>query len=114
MWTRRPLTSSTQRERMPAGSTLWSSGSIALSRRGGLLLDGGDTVGQGGAAQIARIFLVLVASRPVHGRAVVPHDQVADPPCVRIHELTLGRMLGQFAKQKHRFRHRPADDAAGM
>src|SRR4051794_13647286 len=74
---------------MPAGSTLRSSGSIALGRRGGLLLDGGDTVRQGGAAQIARIFLVLVASRPVHGRAVVPDHEIADPPPVRIDELAL-------------------------
>ena len=50
----------------------------------------------------------------MHGLAVVPHHQVADPPLVGVDELPLGRVLDQVAQEAARLGHRPADDRAGV
>src|SRR3954454_20290838 len=44
---------------------------------------------QRGAADVARL-VVREWSRAMHGLAVVPHDEIAHPPLVRIDELALG------------------------
>jgi hypothetical protein len=36
------------------------------------------------------------------------------PPGVGVNELSLGGVLGEIAHERHRLRHRPADDAADV
>ena len=45
----------------------------------------------------------------VHGLAVVPHHEVADPPLVRVDELPLGGVLDEVTQEGARLRHRPAE-----
>src|SRR5690348_15388340 len=51
-------------------------------------------------AQIARLRLVERATA-MHRAAIVPDDEIADPPVVTIDELGLGRVLDQLAQQQH-------------
>ena len=44
-----------------------------------------------------RVIVERIA--PMHRAAVVPHDQVADAPAVRVDELALRRVLGEFVQQ---------------
>src|SRR5215813_2076007 len=66
---------------------------------------------QRGPAHVARL-VGRERAGAVHGLAVVPHDEVADPPLVRIDELALGGVLGQVAQEQPRLRQRPAQDRA--
>ena len=68
---------------------------------------------QSGAADVAH-FGAVEAAGAVHRRAVVPHDEVVGPPCVRIDERARRRMLGQVAQEHAPFGDRPADDRAGV
>ncbi len=57
----------------------------------------------------------LVAREParsVHGRAVVPHDEIARPPAMPIDEFRLRGVLGEIPEEHSRFGYRPADDGA--
>src|SRR5262249_43972739 len=64
-----------------------------------------------GAAHVANLVTVE-APRAVHGAAVVPHHEIVDLPGVRVHELALGRVLGEIAQEYARLRHRPALDGS--
>src|SRR5688572_33459836 len=48
-------------------------------------------VERGDAPQLAPVLQVLERRGPVHGAAIVPDDQVADPPGVPVDEPRLGR-----------------------
>jgi len=50
----------------------------------------------------------------VHGGAVVPHHEVADPPLVRVDELALGRGFGQVQQQRLGLGLGHAEDRARM
>ena len=52
--------------------------------------------------------------RTVHGRLIVPDHQIKLSPLVRIHELSLRRVLDQIAQEGARLRNRPSDDRSGM
>ncbi len=67
----------------------------------------------GRAVHVAHLFRIE-RTRTVHGGPVVPHHQVPLLPFVRIDELTLRGVLDQVAQQGAGFRHRPADDGAGV
>src|ERR1051326_5409751 len=67
-----------------------------------------------GAVQFA---LVLVGGKrrgAVHGAAVVPDDEVADPPLVHVDEARLRGELHQLVEQRPALVARPADDVRGM
>src|SRR5580698_6951374 len=85
-------------------------GMTPFSRR---LLQGRDLVGQRRAMQIPDLG-VIVAAGAVHGRAVVPHDQIVRPPDMGVNELALCRVLVEVAQESARLGHRPALDLAGM
>src|SRR4029077_17545798 len=67
-----------------------------------------------GAAHVAHLARLLIASGSMHSLAVVPHHKIMLPPGVGINELSLGRVLDKIANEGHCFRHRPADDAADV
>src|SRR5712691_10031020 len=53
-------------------------------------------------------------SGAVNGPAVVPHDEVADAPRVRVDEPRLSGVLDEVAQEGARLRDRPADDGPGV
>src|SRR5690242_11352082 len=63
-----------------------------------LLRDGRLGAGDGGAAHVARLRLI-VAADPVHGLAIVPHHEIMQLPFVDVDELRLRRVLGEVAQQ---------------
>src|SRR3989442_2607001 len=87
--------------------------SLALTppRLGGGLSDGRTVALERRAAHVARL---VDRERPgaVHGLAVVPHHQVADPPLGGVDEIPLGRMLDQVAQEQARLPPRPAQERA--
>src|SRR6266446_3613153 len=62
------------------------------------------------AAELAAILHVVERPRAMHGGAIVPDHQVADPPFVTVDELPLGRVLRQVAQHQTPLRQRPVDD----
>src|SRR5262245_3517834 len=64
-----------------------------------------------GAAHVAHLARLPIASGPMHSLAVIPHHEIMLPPGVGVHELSLGRVLDKIAHKGHCFRHGPADDA---
>src|SRR5436853_611730 len=64
------------------------------------LLAGRRHVGDGGAAHVAFVALVVEFQPAVHGAAVVPHHQVVDPPAMGVDELPLGRVVDQLLEQR--------------
>src|ERR1700730_18987908 len=78
-------------------------------------LQGGRSVAfERGAAHVAYLARLPIASDPMHSLAIVPHHKIMLPPNVGVNELSLGRMLDKIAHKGHCFRHRPADDAADV
>ena len=67
-----------------------------------------------GAAHVAHLARLPIASGSMHSLAVVPHHEVMLPPGVGINELSLGRVLDKIAHEGHCFWHGPADDAADV
>src|SRR5581483_9800472 len=66
------------------------------------------------ATQLAPVLRVVERPAAVHGREVVPDDEITDAPAVAVDEARLGGMLGEVAQQQPAFGHRPADDVRGM
>src|SRR5579863_4325262 len=67
-----------------------------------------------GAQHDAALGGVVVAGAAVHRRALVPHDDVADPPGMIIDEAVLRRMRRQFLDQRPGFLALHADDAVAV
>jgi hypothetical protein len=67
-----------------------------------------------GAAHVAHLARLPIASVPMHSLAVVPHHEIILPPGVGVNELSPGRVLDKIAHKGHCFRHRPADKAANV
>ena len=57
--------------------------------------------------QIARLRLI-VRPTAMHRAAIVPDDQIADPPLMAVDELALRRVRIQIPQQQAPFGHRPA------
>src|SRR5207237_4941804 len=102
---------------MPGSGTraaVGSSSLMLLSFRLGRLLDRRHVAGQRRAAHVTDLVAVVEAAGAVHHLAVVPHDDVARSPDVRIHEVGLRRMFRQIAQEHAGFRDGPALDRPGM
>ena len=61
---------------------------------------------QRGPADVAR-FALREGPGAVHGALIVPHDEIADGPLVRIDELALGGGFRQVEQEGLGFRFRP-------
>src|SRR4030095_2868225 len=57
---------------------------------------------------------VVVGEAAVHGRAVVPDDEVAHAPRVAVDELALGSVLDEIAQQQPPLGYPPVHDARGV
>jgi hypothetical protein len=60
------------------------------------LLTGVGRVGNGGALHVAFPPQIVEIGTPVHGTAIVPHDQIVHPPAVGVDELPLSRVGDKF------------------
>src|SRR5439155_12259586 len=78
------------------------------------LRDGRRVPGQGRAAHVADLVAVVEPAGAVHRLAVVPHDEIARTPRVRVDEPGLYRMFRQIAQEHAGFGNGPALDRAGM
>src|SRR5688572_19781335 len=67
-----------------------------------------------GAMHLANIGLRIVPARTVHQRPVVPHDEVAHRPVMRIDELRLSREFRQLVDEVVALRNRPTLDVPRM
>ena len=86
----------------------------AILLRGDRLLDRRALAGDGSAPHVADFVDVVEGAGAMHGRAVVPDDQIVLLPFMRIDELGTGGFFRQIADQGEAFRTRRADDAADM
>src|SRR5438067_9906378 len=111
-------------ESMNTGLWNMDSGLAALPRPGmtargscgvvGRLLNGRRVPGEGRAAHVADLVAGVEAAGAMHHLAVVPHDEIARPPGVRVDQLGLCVVLGQVAQEHARIGHRPTLDRPGM
>ena len=82
--------------------------------RGDRLLDRRTLAGDGSAAHVADFVDVVKGAGAMHGRAVVPDDQIVLLPFMGIDELGPGGVLRQIADKGEAFRTGRADDATDM
>src|SRR6266853_755417 len=86
---------------------------VAAARTLCRFIEGRADIERRGAAQIARLILVMRAAA-VHRVAIIPDHEIADPPFMAVDELRLGREIAEVVQQEPALRHRPADDVRGM
>src|SRR3954453_9197759 len=102
---------------MPGSATraaVGSSSLMLLSFRLGRLLDRRHIAGQRRAVHVTDLVAVVEAAGAAHHLGVVPDDDVARSPDVRIHEAGLRRMFRNLAHKYQGFRDRPAPALLGM
>src|SRR6266699_6712112 len=102
---------------MPGSATraaVGSSSLMLLSFRLGRLLDRRHVAGQRRAAHVTDLVAVVEAAGSVHDLPVVPHDEIAPAPGMRINKAGLYRMFRQIAQKHAGFRDGPALDRPGM
>src|SRR5476651_2578862 len=63
---------------------------------------------------VTAVRCVVERDAAMHGAAVVPDDDVADPPFVAVQELRLRRKIHQLAQQGATLVYRPADDLGAV
>ena len=86
----------------------------AILLRGDRLLDRRALAGDGSAPHVADFVDVVEGAGAMHGRAVVPDDQIVLLPFMGIDELGSGGVLRQIADKGEAFRTGRADDATDM
>jgi hypothetical protein len=63
---------------------------------------------------IAAVSRAVEWSRAMERAAIVPDDQIADPPAMLVNEARLGRECGQLVKKGATLLGRPSDDVRRM
>src|SRR5207253_3749897 len=67
-----------------------------------------------GALHVTSPAQIVELGPPVHGAAVVPHDQIVQPPAVGIYELPLGDMRDQLINERSALVLRHSEDTPCM